>query len=261
MTYQYGIPEQYATPSSAAYALPSTQFGGVGEQRILVWAVVLVGLATYVVSYGVAPQPSGMGWGVRFSTLAAVVAALGLLPGQSARTAPIAVLAVMGLLDGLSQFITSGQNASWVTIVIVVLNVLQALTAIAAALLQRGRPGAARRALAPYDAYAYYAQVAQQYYPASDQEFLQPQPGQAQAAAHAEGASHAQAQQSAAEAHALYAEYLNAQQSAASVAAPQAGTPAQAAHVGSGSGIPRTSPTESIRPVDESGTGRSSQYP
>src|SRR5437879_5931173 len=91
----YGVQRQYPTQSSAAYGGYGPQYpnsaDGAANQRTypatqLVWAVLVLGLATYLVSYAAFPQADGTGWGVRFSMLAAVVAALGLLPRQSTQT-------------------------------------------------------------------------------------------------------------------------------------------------------------------------------
>ena len=268
MTYSNGGPGQYPTQSPAAYggygAYWPQPTGGAYRRTSptnqLMWVVLVLGLATYLVSYCAVPQLSGSGWGVRFSMLAAVVAALGLLPRQSAHTKLIAALAVMGSLEALSQLITDDQNPNWATIVIVVLNALQALTAIAALLAQLRAPGAADRELDPYDAYAYYAQAAQQYYAPNDQQ-LQEQPVQVSGTAQAEAAATAQAEHSAAERRALYAEYLSAQQTGPNPAAPspQSGGRTQTAQPAAGTGIPTSDPAESIRPRNDPASGSPTQ--
>ncbi|WP_139333520.1 DUF5336 domain-containing protein [Mycobacterium sp. SP-6446] len=217
-----------------------------------------LGLATYVLSC--AAEPGGTGLGVRFSTLAAIVAALGLLPRQSAHPKLMTALALMGFFDALSQLITDEQNPRWATIIIVILIALQALTTIAALLTRQRMSSAAGPALNPYDSYAYYAHAAQQYYAAQNQPPPQ-QPVQAQGTAHAEAAASAQAGQSATEQHALYAEYLSAQQPGAHriAASPQAGKRTQTLQSAGGAGMPMTSPTESIRPSDDPATGSPTQ--
>jgi hypothetical protein len=246
--------------------MSSPQFGDTGGQRTSrttapVWAVVMLGLASYLVSYGVAPPPSSIGWGVRFSALAAIVAALGLFRRHSARTQPMVTLAVMGLLEALSQNLAGEQTRNWATIVIVVLTALQALAAIAALAVARGPHGTAAVAPAPYDTYAYYAQIAQQYYATTNQQPPHQQPVHGHATAHATAASSAQTQQPGAESYALYTQYLDAHQPAANAAAPPAGTPAHAAQSSVDTGMPATGPTEMIRPTTDLTTGRPAQSP
>src|SRR5262249_29607343 len=157
------------------------------------WVVLALGLASYIVGCSAVAQPGGSGWGVRFSMFAAVVAALGLLPRQSAHTKLMVALAGMGVLEALSPLITGDPNPGSATIVIVVLNALQALTAISALLAQLRALRSADRASASYaEAYAYYTQAAQQYYAANSRQ-LQQQPVQAQPTAQAKAAAPAQA--------------------------------------------------------------------
>lgn len=261
MTYPYGGPSQYPTQSSpySAYWSQSTSATNQRTSRGLVWVVLVLGLATYGVSSAAVPQAGGSGWSVRFATLTAVVAALSLLPRQSTHTKLMAGLAVMGFLEALSPLID--QNPSWSTIVIAILNALQALTAIAALVAGLRTPGKNDRAPSAYDAYAYYAQAAQQYYANNQQ--LPRQSAQAQATAQAhvaapapevaapapEVAAPARPQQSDAERYALYEEYLSPQQPGPNPAAPPAAQPA------SGPGMPKTGPAESIRPGNDPATG------
>jgi hypothetical protein len=268
MTYPNGSPGWYPTQSPAAYGGYGAywpQLTGAAHQRSsranqLVWVVLILGLATYLVSYGAVPQLSGTAWGVRFSTLAAVVAALGLLPRQSAHTKLMAALAVMGFFEALCQLITGEQNSNWTITVIVVVNALQALTAIAALLAQPRVPGAADHRRAAYDAYAYYAQAAQQYAAPNNQQGQQ-QPVQVSETAQAEAAAAVQAQQSAAERDALYAEYFNTQQSGPNPAASprQSGERTPTAPPASGTGIPTSGPAESIGPGNHPATRPATQ--
>jgi Family of unknown function (DUF5336) len=252
----YGVQGQHPTQSSAAYGgywpqYPGSTDGAVNQRKslatLLVWAVLVLGLATYLVSYAEAPHAGGTGWGVRFSMLAAIVAALGLLPRQSAHTKLVVALAVMGFLEALSQLIIGSENPDWATVAIVVLNALQALTANAALLAQLRAPDAADRGVPPYDAYGYYARAAQQYYAASSQQLQQPV--QAQGTAQAQAAASAQAQQSAAERYALYADYLTAQQSSSNPAtSPRSGGRTQTAQPAAGTGIPTSGQAEGLLP-------------
>src|SRR5262245_50623919 len=132
----YGGPDQHPPVGYGAYWPQATD---AADQRKplgnrLIWVVLLLGLATYVVSYGPTPGLDGLGWGVRFSTVAAIVAALGLLRRHSAYAKLMAGLAVMGFLEALSRSITAPDGQSWATIVIPGLTGLQAVTAIAALL-------------------------------------------------------------------------------------------------------------------------------
>jgi hypothetical protein len=267
MTYPYGSANQYPTQSPAAYGAYWPQFTSATNQRTsrttpLIWTVLVLGLATYLVSYAALTQRGDTGWSVRFSTAAAVIAALGLLPRQGAHTKFLVTLAVMGFLEALSQLFIGGQNPSWGMIVIVVLNALQALTAIAVLSSQLTVPAADNRGLASSEAYAYYGQAAQQYHAANHQQ-RQQQPAQSQATAQGEVAARAPAQQSDAERYALYAEYLSAQQSSPKPAAssPQPSGRTQTAQPAFGTDIPRTSPAESIRPDNAPATGSSAQSP
>lgn len=256
MTYPYGGLGQYPTRSSSAYGGYWPQPPAAPSRRALLatqllWVVLLLGLTTYFVSYAAA-APSGMGWGVRFSTLAAIVGALGLLPRQSAHTKLMAALATTGFLDALSQLITGDQqHPAWATIVIPVLIALQALTAIAI-LLARLRE-AADREPAPYDPYSYYAHAARQYYATQNQQ-PQQRPVQVDGKAQAEAAATADAaaqapQQSAAEGYALYAEYLSAEQPGVGLTARSAaaGGRMRTGQPASGSGMLRTGPVENTR--------------
>jgi len=132
--------------------------------RNLFIAVVVLGLAAYVFSFGpIADGPATVGWDVRFAALAALCAMFGLLAKQSPVSLAIAVLATMGFLDALSTVLTA-TDRGWAMTVIVVLNALQATAAVAALLLA---PKAAVKTAdaAGYDAYVdYYNQAVRSYY-------------------------------------------------------------------------------------------------
>ena len=259
MTYPDSSPGRYPTPPPAAYAGHGAhwpQLSGAANQRSspakqLLWVVLMLGLATYLISYRAVPQLSGTGWGVRFSMLAAVVAALGLFPRHSAHTQLMAALAVMGFLETLSQLICGDQHPNWATTVIVALNALQAFTAIAVLLVQPRVPSAPDRGLAA-DAYAYYTQSAQHYYAANNQQ-PQQQPGEVSATASAEAAATAQAKQSAAERNALYAEYFSPQQSDPNPVAPPRHSSAQTqtAQPAAATGMPTSDQAQSTRPGND----------
>jgi len=131
--------------------------------RNLFIAVAVLGLATYVFSFGpVGDGPEVIGWDVRFAALAALCAMFGLLAKQRPLSLAIAVLATMGFLDALSTVLTAADRG-WALTVIVVLNALQSAAAAAALLLA---PRVAQPAdNAGYDAYVdYYNQAVRSYY-------------------------------------------------------------------------------------------------
>lgn len=263
MTYPNGGWDRYPPQSASAYGAYWPSLTGAENQRSswaekLVWAVLALGLATYVVSC--AAEPSGTGLGVRFSTLAAIVAALGLLPRQSVHPKLMSAFALMGFLDALSQSITDDHNPGWATIVVVILIALQTITTIALLLTRQRASSVADPGLNPYQSYAYYAQAAQQYYAAQNQPPPQ-EPVQAQGTAHAEASAAAQARQSATEQHALYAEYLNTQQPDARriATSSQAGERTQAPQSAPATWMPTTGPTEHIRPSSDPAAGSPTQ--
>jgi len=223
----------------------------------LVWAVVALGVATYVVSCAGVAQPGDLGWGVRFATLAAVVAALGVFPEHSAHHKLIAALAVMGFLEQLSPWISASgvQNPSWATIVVLALTAVQALTAIAVLLAALRVLDSVEHELAPYDAYTYYDQPAQQ----SSATHTHPvqQTVQGQATAQAATTAPEYVQQSAADRYALYTEYVNDAQSPPTppASSPQSSGPTQAAQPAASTGIPASGVTESIQLGNDPPTG------
>jgi hypothetical protein len=131
--------------------------------RNLFTAVAVLGLATYVFSFGpVGDGPETIGWDVRFAALAALCAMFGLLAKRSPLPLAIAVLATMGFLDALSTVLATADRG-WALTVIVVLNALQSAAAAAALLLA---PKAAKQPdNAGYEAYVdYYNQAVRSYY-------------------------------------------------------------------------------------------------
>lgn len=150
------------------YAYQSAAFGPSGHSdaenqlpRILFIVVTVLGLATYGVSFGPAmTESAATGWNVRFAALAALCAALGLLPRQKPLPLVTAALAAMGFLDGLSSLVI---GEGWALTVIVVLNALQAAAAVVALLIA---PKAVTDSSgAGYEAYVdYYNQALRNYY-------------------------------------------------------------------------------------------------
>ncbi|OBA78586.1 hypothetical protein A9W99_23230 [Mycobacterium sp. 1164966.3] len=127
-------------------------------------AVALLGLCSYLVSYGTMPNVGGIDWDVRFAVLAALVAGFGLVPGQTPAAKVVAALAAIGFLDALSRLIglPDGTEAGWALWVLVVLNALQTAAGLGALLTQPSTPDGLQ---AWYAAYAeQYAQSAAQYW-------------------------------------------------------------------------------------------------
>lgn len=171
MSYPPGNQGQYGayTPRPAR-----AHHGSAPLHQYLAMAVVALGLATYLVSYGATIGDPGIGWSIRFAVLAALAAGFGLLPRQALNARVIATLAGAGFLDALSNLITTpGDHQGWSAIAIVVLTGLQALAAAGGVLVGTDMAGAqANRS--SYQAYAdYYAQAAQYYGQYGQQ---QPQP-------------------------------------------------------------------------------------
>jgi hypothetical protein len=132
--------------------------------RNLFIAVAVLGLASYVFSFGpVVDGPEAFGWDVRFAALAALCAMLGVLAKQNPLPLATAVLATMGFLEALSNVLAGG-DPGWALTVIVVLNALQAVAAVAALLL--APKGATKAAdTGGYEAYVdYYNQAVRSYY-------------------------------------------------------------------------------------------------
>lgn len=141
------------------------------------WAVVAVlGLAAFVVCL-CSPEP--LGDPVRFSMLAAVVAAVGLLPRQTLRAWVVVALAITGYVDAMAAAIKA-THVGWPMIVITVLNSLQSVLAVGALLreIRISKPGqpagvseqsAYARLVAAYQAYATQYQLFAAQYGSTDQ--------------------------------------------------------------------------------------------
>lgn len=139
------------------------------SHRQLTLAVVVLGLCSYLVSFGPMLGGFGIDWDVRFAVLAALLGTFGLLPRQTPAAAIVATLAAIGFLDALSRVVVlpEGVQPGWAMWVVVVLNAVQAGLAVAALLAQ---PSASEEQQAWYAAYAeQYAQAAAQYYGEYDQ--------------------------------------------------------------------------------------------
>lgn len=183
-------------PSPGAY--PAYSFAPVRSDdsrgrvgRHLSTAVVVLGLATYFVSFGPMSEVARAGWEVWFPVLAAVIAALTLLPKRAPRNWIVVPLAVAGFLVALSTWI-GADNAGWALVVIVALNAVQMVAAVAAVLIDAGVGDEDDDDVAPgYAAYPYYAA-----YQADAAQQRRAPTHTATAQAHGAGAAEAQAQQS-----------------------------------------------------------------
>jgi hypothetical protein len=125
------------------------------------WSTVAVlGPVAFAVSLG---SPTALGFPVRFGVLAAVVAAVGLLPSQGSRGWIVVALAVTGFMDALAAWIRAGEP-DWALTVVMVLNALQSLAA-ASALLHETTPlrSAEPNGALDYWAYANLARAYQAY--------------------------------------------------------------------------------------------------
>lgn len=143
---------------------PEPQTGGKVSHRQLRWAVVVLALCSYLVSFGPMLNGFGIDWDVRFAVLAGLLAGFGLLPRQTSTGKVVAALAAAGFLDALSRVavLPEGVQPGWAMWVVLVLNGLQAGAAVGALLTQ---PDGTDEQQAWYAAYAeQYAQAAAQYY-------------------------------------------------------------------------------------------------
>ncbi|MCW2653779.1 MAG: hypothetical protein JWR32_4755 [Mycobacterium sp.] len=207
MTYSPGGSGYPPAQQHGPYA-PTTQFSRVeegpqfskadeGPGKIPVYllaAVAVLGLAGYLVSFGPVWKSSEMGTmggstitGGSFEIVALLVAALlaavALLPKQRNYTAIVAVIAVLGFLLAISELVTkpSFLSVGWALIVIVIVAGLQAVAAVGALLLDAGivTPPAPRPKYDQYPQYGgYYGQPGQQPGPQQHGPPSQQTPGQ-----------------------------------------------------------------------------------
>lgn len=127
--------------------------------RYLAWAVLVLGFASYLFSFGPVPTGHEASWGVRFAVLAALAAGFGLIPRQSTSHQVVTALAVTGFLDALAVRI--GGSGGWALTVIAVLTGLQSVVAIGG--LLQAHPADEQDQATAYQAYSeYWAQL--QYY-------------------------------------------------------------------------------------------------
>lgn len=160
----YYASEQPSAHSDYSQWAAEPETGATVSHRSLSLAVALLGLCSYLVSFGPMLGVAGIDWDVRFPVLAGLLAGFGLLPRQAPAAKVVAALAGVGFLDALSRGIVvpDGVEPGWALWVVVVLNAAQTAVAVAAV---RNQPAQADPQQAWYAAYAeQYAQAAAQYY-------------------------------------------------------------------------------------------------
>jgi hypothetical protein len=156
MTYSPGSPGYPPAPPTTQFAAPTQQFGKAAEVAdgpsklplYLTAAVAALGLAVYLSNFGPLFTASGTDFfsplsldlGVLTAVLAALLAAVSLLPKQANRIALAAVLSVLAFLLVIAVVITapSGVSIGWGLYLIVAFTAVQAVVAVAALLFDAG---------------------------------------------------------------------------------------------------------------------------
>jgi len=182
----------YGAPGSADdwYSVAASEFKSrVDRLARSLWMVVAVfGAATFAVSFA---SPVALGFPVRLSVFAAIVAAVGLLRGQAGRGWIVVALALTGFLDAADTWVRSGETG-WALTVIMVLNALQSLTAVGALLREtRTLRSADSDSARDYLAYAQFATAYQSYATQYQQPTAPHTPAEATASAQGEGSASA----------------------------------------------------------------------
>jgi hypothetical protein len=237
-------PGYSAAPSPYGWSWPRAESVGPSADRFnrALWAVVAVlGAGAFGASFGALVPLS---WPVTLSILAAIVAAVGLLPGQADRGWVVVAAAVAGALDAVAAWATAA-SVGWALPAVAVLNVVQALAATAALLRQaRSVLTAKSGAEADYRAYlemvrSYQAYAAQSQQPPAAA--TQSAAGQASAHAHqAASATVDDRSRASAEYEALQAKYAQHGIGAPREQARTAAGPQAARAAGHDPGVPGT---------------------
>ena len=154
MTYSQGSPGYQPAQPTTQFAAPTQQFGKAdeGPSKLPVYltaAVAVLGLAVYLSSFGpyftgtigaelFTPIPLYIG--IVAAILAGLLAAVSLVPKQSANHAVVAVLAVLGFLLVIALVITAPEGVSidWGLYLIIAFTALQAIVAVTALLFDAG---------------------------------------------------------------------------------------------------------------------------
>jgi len=151
----YPAPQQpgpYGAPAVPAYPAPAA--GPNKMPMYLTAGVVGLGLAAYLASFGpllsintdIGPfggaelTASGLSYWTVAALVAALLAAVGLLPRSKNYTAVVAVAAVLGVLLVLGQAINrpNGFSIGWALWLVLAFTLLQAIAAVAALLFETG---------------------------------------------------------------------------------------------------------------------------
>ena len=153
MTYSQGSPGYQPAQPTTQFAAPTQQFGKAdeGPSKLPVYltaAVAVLGLAVYLSSFGpyftgtigaelFTPIPLYIG--IVAAILAGLLAAVSLVPKQTADHAVVAVLAVLGFLLVIALVITAPEGVSidWGLYLIIAFTALQAIVAVTALLFAR----------------------------------------------------------------------------------------------------------------------------
>ncbi|MGI9123441.1 MAG: DUF5336 domain-containing protein [Mycobacterium sp.] len=151
----YPAPQQpggYGAPAGPAYPAPPA--GPSKLPGYLIAGVVLLGVAAYLASFGpllsintdIGPfggaqfTASGLSYWTMAALLAALLAAVSMLPKSRSYTPIIAVAAVMGVLLVIGQVVNrpAGFSVGWALWLVLGFTLLQAVAAVAALLLESG---------------------------------------------------------------------------------------------------------------------------
>ncbi|KRD09585.1 hypothetical protein ASE48_05995 [Mycobacterium sp. Root265] len=207
MTYPPGNPGYPPAQQGNQYA-PTQQYGEpaeVGPSKLPVYltaAVAVFGLATYAFNFGplltisnsdfpqfgsASGSTPGLGLAVAASVLAALLAGVGLLPKQKARTGLVAVASTLSFLLVLAEVINApaGLSIGWGLYLVIATTLLQTGASIAALLFDAGvlsppAPKPRYEQQQPYGQYGapYYGQPGgQQQYGAPTHQPQQQRPG------------------------------------------------------------------------------------
>ena len=154
MTYSQGSPGYQPAQPTTQFAAPTQQFGKAdeGPSKLPVYltaAVAVLGLAVYLSTFGpyftgtigaelFTPIPLYIG--IVAAILAGLLAAVSLVPKQSANHAVVAVLAMLGFLLVIALVITAPEGVSidWGLYLIIAFTALQAIVAVTALLFHAG---------------------------------------------------------------------------------------------------------------------------
>lgn len=178
MTYSPGSPGYPPTQPGGSYSGATPTFAKTDDQTklpaYLTVAVAGLGLAVYLLNFGptfiigpeLGPSAGGRagdaGYAVDVSALAALLAAMSLLPKAKRNLGVVAVIAALGALIVITEMINTpaGYEIGWALWPLLACSVLQAIAAVVAVLLEAGV--VATPAPRPkYDVYAQYGQYGQ----------------------------------------------------------------------------------------------------